>query len=87
MQRTQFRTRLKLRPKFCDPSLIQTVKPHDRNEVKNVGQHEGLLATFWIFFRCGQLIFRMADCEVDRATASPFQHPLRGDCERKRRGQ
>ncbi|GFT87499.1 hypothetical protein TNCV_1638871 [Trichonephila clavipes] len=35
------RTQLKLRSKFCEPYLIKTVKPHDRNEVKNVGQHEG----------------------------------------------
>ncbi|GFU39373.1 hypothetical protein TNCV_1716461 [Trichonephila clavipes] len=31
----------------------------------------GLLTTFWIFFRCGQLIFRIADCEVEGAIASP----------------
>ncbi|GFW49712.1 retrovirus-related Pol polyprotein from transposon 17.6 [Trichonephila clavipes] len=41
IKRTQFRTRLKLRPNFYGPYLIKTVKPHDRNEVKNVGQHEG----------------------------------------------
>ncbi|GFU09952.1 putative blastopia polyprotein [Trichonephila clavipes] len=40
IRRTQFGTQLKLRPKFCEPYLIKTVKPHDRNEVKNVGQHE-----------------------------------------------
>ncbi|GFU82962.1 uncharacterized protein TNCV_2090551 [Trichonephila clavipes] len=39
--RTQSGTQLKLRSKFCEPYLIKTVKPHDRNEVKNVGQHEG----------------------------------------------
>ncbi|GFS94763.1 uncharacterized protein TNCV_4456491 [Trichonephila clavipes] len=39
--RTQYGTQLKLRSKFCEPYLIKTVKPHDRNEVKNVGQHEG----------------------------------------------
>ncbi|GFW34928.1 hypothetical protein TNCV_978661 [Trichonephila clavipes] len=27
-----------------------------------------LLITIWIFFRCGQLIYRMADCEVGDAT-------------------
>ncbi|GFX05199.1 hypothetical protein TNCV_1248101 [Trichonephila clavipes] len=37
IRRTQFGTQLKLRPKFCEPYLIKTVKPHDRN----VGQHEG----------------------------------------------
>ncbi|GFS49961.1 hypothetical protein TNCV_4778671 [Trichonephila clavipes] len=41
IRRTQFGTQLKLRPKFCEPYLIKTFKPHDRNEVKNVGQHEG----------------------------------------------
>ncbi|GFW94095.1 uncharacterized protein TNCV_1713441 [Trichonephila clavipes] len=41
IRRTQFGTQLKLRPKFCEPYLIKTVKPHDRNEVKKVGQHEG----------------------------------------------
>ncbi|GFW12043.1 hypothetical protein TNCV_4531081 [Trichonephila clavipes] len=29
---------------------------------------KSLHTTFWIFFRCGQLIFRMADCEMDGAT-------------------
>ncbi|GFW20360.1 hypothetical protein TNCV_3457981 [Trichonephila clavipes] len=75
IRRTQFGTQLKLRPKFCEPYLIKTIKPHDRNEVKNVGQHEGWLTTFWIFFRCGQLIFRMADCEVEGATASSRSIP------------
>ncbi|GFT64541.1 hypothetical protein TNCV_649401 [Trichonephila clavipes] len=37
IRRTQFRTQLKVRPKFCEPYLIKTVKPHDRNEVKKVG--------------------------------------------------
>ncbi|GFX23215.1 hypothetical protein TNCV_4559971 [Trichonephila clavipes] len=41
IRRTQSGTQLKLRPKFCEPYLIKTVKPHDRNEVKNVDQHEG----------------------------------------------
>ncbi|GFW97514.1 hypothetical protein TNCV_4991891 [Trichonephila clavipes] len=46
IRRTQFETRLKLRPKFCEPYLVKTVKSHDRNEVKNVGQHEGPHLTF-----------------------------------------
>ncbi|GFX36775.1 uncharacterized protein TNCV_5036111 [Trichonephila clavipes] len=75
IKRTQFRTRLKLRPNFYGTYLIKTVKPHDRYEVEKVGQHEGLLTTFWIFFRCGQLIFRMADCEVEGAIASPLSIP------------
>ncbi|GFW99175.1 hypothetical protein TNCV_3009431 [Trichonephila clavipes] len=33
--------RLKLRPNFYGSYLIKTIKPHDRNEVKNVGQPEG----------------------------------------------
>ncbi|GFU81712.1 hypothetical protein TNCV_3086241 [Trichonephila clavipes] len=41
IRRTQCGIRLKLRPKFCEPYLIKTVKPHGRNEVKNVRQHEG----------------------------------------------
>ncbi|GFW74834.1 hypothetical protein TNCV_5138131 [Trichonephila clavipes] len=41
IRRTQFGTQLKLRLKFCEPYLIKTVKPHDRNDFKNVGQHEG----------------------------------------------
>ncbi|GFW06359.1 hypothetical protein TNCV_38331 [Trichonephila clavipes] len=35
-----------------------------------------LLTTFWFFFRCGQLIFRMADCEVEGTIASPLASPL-----------
>ncbi|GFU61373.1 putative blastopia polyprotein [Trichonephila clavipes] len=38
IKRTQFRTRLKLRPNFYGPYLIKTVKPHDRYEVEKVGQ-------------------------------------------------
>ncbi|GFT78457.1 hypothetical protein TNCV_1640431 [Trichonephila clavipes] len=38
--------------------------------------NKSLLATFWIFFRCGQLIFRMADCEVEGTIASPLSIPL-----------
>ncbi|GFS90350.1 hypothetical protein TNCV_4096071 [Trichonephila clavipes] len=89
IRRTQFGTQLKLRPKFCEPYLIKTVKPHDRNEVKNVGQHEGphltstavdLMKRFAhnildFLFRCGQLIFRMADCEVEGTIASPLASP------------
>ncbi|GFS82124.1 hypothetical protein TNCV_250021 [Trichonephila clavipes] len=39
--KTKPRTGLKLRLKFYEPYLIKTVKPHDRNEVEKVGQHEG----------------------------------------------
>ncbi|GFY34998.1 hypothetical protein TNCV_5043741 [Trichonephila clavipes] len=38
--------------------------------------NKSLLTTFWIFFRCGQLIFRMADCEVEGTIASPLSIPL-----------
>ncbi|GFX71089.1 hypothetical protein TNCV_3648541 [Trichonephila clavipes] len=38
--KTQFGTGLKLRPKFYEPYLIKTVKPHDRNEAEKVGQRE-----------------------------------------------
>ncbi|GFY07965.1 uncharacterized protein TNCV_2579971 [Trichonephila clavipes] len=85
IKRTQFGTGLKLRPKFYGPYGIKTVKPHDRYEVEKVGQHEGphLTSTavdfmkrfaynILIFFRCGQLIFRMDDCEVEGAIASPL---------------
>ncbi|GFY63856.1 pro-Pol polyprotein [Trichonephila inaurata madagascariensis] len=41
IKRTQFGTGLKLRPNFYGPYLVKTVKPHDRNEVEKVGQHEG----------------------------------------------
>ncbi|GFW45394.1 putative blastopia polyprotein [Trichonephila clavipes] len=41
IKRTQFGTRLKLRPNFYRPNLIKTVKPHDRYEVEKVRQHEG----------------------------------------------
>ncbi|GFT56030.1 hypothetical protein TNCV_3117151 [Trichonephila clavipes] len=39
IKRTQFGTRLKLRPNFYRPYLIKTVKPHDRYEVEKFGQH------------------------------------------------
>ncbi|GFU50551.1 hypothetical protein TNCV_4884141 [Trichonephila clavipes] len=37
--------------------------------------NKSLLTTFWIFFCCGQLIFRMADCKVEDAIASPRSIP------------
>ncbi|GFW30624.1 hypothetical protein TNCV_455621 [Trichonephila clavipes] len=33
------------------------------------------LLSFWIFFRCGQLIFRMADCEVKALLQAPLASP------------
>ncbi|GFX85322.1 hypothetical protein TNCV_732151 [Trichonephila clavipes] len=47
----------------------------------------GLLATFWIFFRCGQLIFRMADCEVKALLQAPLASPQRGQCPRRGKGE
>ncbi|GFY15478.1 hypothetical protein TNCV_1572891 [Trichonephila clavipes] len=47
---------------------------------------KSLLTTFWIFFRCGQLIFRMADCEVEGTIASPDSIPPADSLERKREG-
>ncbi|GFV10370.1 hypothetical protein TNCV_1717031, partial [Trichonephila clavipes] len=44
-----------------------------------------LLATFWIFFRCGQLIFRMADCEVEGTIVSPLASLRGGKCPRRGR--
>ncbi|GFS65513.1 putative blastopia polyprotein [Trichonephila clavipes] len=41
IKRTQFGAGLKLRPKFYEPYLIKTIKPHDRNDVEKVGQREG----------------------------------------------
>ncbi|GFU75096.1 hypothetical protein TNCV_232641 [Trichonephila clavipes] len=45
IKRTQYGPGLKLRTNFYEPYLIKTIKPHDRNEVENVGQHEGPLLT------------------------------------------
>ncbi|GFS74583.1 hypothetical protein TNCV_459031 [Trichonephila clavipes] len=41
--------------------------------------NKSLLATFWIFFRCGQLIFRMADCEVKALLQAPLASPREGN--------
>ncbi|KMQ83277.1 blastopia polyprotein [Lasius niger] len=41
IQRTQFGTGMKLRPKFFGPYEIVKVKSNDRYEVKKIGQHEG----------------------------------------------
>ena len=45
IQRTQFGTGLKLRPKFLGPYEVTKVKPNDRYDVKKVGNHEGLITT------------------------------------------
>ncbi|GFV08963.1 transposon Tf2-9 polyprotein [Trichonephila clavipes] len=41
MQRTQFGTGLKLRPKYFGPYEVTKVNKHDRYEVQKIGQHEG----------------------------------------------
>ncbi|GFU53692.1 transposon Tf2-9 polyprotein [Trichonephila clavipes] len=40
IQRTQFRTGLKLRPKYFGPYEVTKVNKHDRYEVQKIGQHE-----------------------------------------------
>ncbi|GFY25201.1 hypothetical protein TNCV_2483221 [Trichonephila clavipes] len=37
-------------------------------KLKEPNKSKAQLRTFWIFFRCGQFTFRMADCEVGGAT-------------------
>ncbi|GFW10153.1 hypothetical protein TNCV_2569371 [Trichonephila clavipes] len=61
-------------------NLTNVSKAHNQSELK------GLLITFWIFFHCGQLIFRMADCEVEGAIASPRSIAPADSFERKRQG-
>ncbi|GBN40299.1 hypothetical protein AVEN_247497-1 [Araneus ventricosus] len=41
IQRTQFGTGIKLRPKFFGPYEVIKVKLKDRYDIKKVGQHEG----------------------------------------------
>ncbi|GFW75356.1 transposon Tf2-9 polyprotein [Trichonephila clavipes] len=41
IQRTQFGTGLKLRPKYFGPYEVTKVSKHDRYEVQKIGQHEG----------------------------------------------
>ncbi|GFT96336.1 pro-Pol polyprotein [Trichonephila clavipes] len=41
IQRTQFGTGLKLRPKFFGPYEVIKVKPKDRYDVRKIGLHEG----------------------------------------------
>ncbi|GFS47644.1 retrovirus-related Pol polyprotein from transposon 17.6 [Trichonephila clavipes] len=41
IQRTQFGTGLKLRPKFFGPYEVVKVKPKDRYDVRKIGLHEG----------------------------------------------
>ncbi|GFT20989.1 retrovirus-related Pol polyprotein from transposon 17.6 [Trichonephila clavipes] len=41
IQRTQFGTGLKLRPKYFGPYAVTKVNKHDRYEVQKIGQHEG----------------------------------------------
>ncbi|GFS98522.1 hypothetical protein TNCV_3478971 [Trichonephila clavipes] len=55
-----------------NPSKCKTKK--SKSSGRNANK-TSLLTTFWIFFRCGQLIFRMADCEVEGTIASPRSIP------------
>ncbi|GFT70836.1 uncharacterized protein TNCV_4163241 [Trichonephila clavipes] len=57
-------------------SLEKTALLDKLHELEESNLEKGLLTTFWIFFRCGQLIFRMADCEVEGTIASPLSIPL-----------
>ena len=41
IQRTQMESGMKLRPKFHGPYEIIRVKPHDRYDVRKLGEHEG----------------------------------------------
>ncbi|GFW86305.1 uncharacterized protein TNCV_4330891 [Trichonephila clavipes] len=41
IQRTQFGSGLKLRPKFLGPYKVIEVKPRDRYNLERVGNHEG----------------------------------------------
>ncbi|GFT62193.1 hypothetical protein TNCV_252101 [Trichonephila clavipes] len=49
-----------------NPSKCKTKKFKSGGRKAN---RASFLTTFWIFFHCGQLTFRMADCEVDGATS------------------
>ncbi|GFV15114.1 hypothetical protein TNCV_1743281 [Trichonephila clavipes] len=70
--------RIKPLPKrkmICLDRLI-SLTPSFGYEVERAKQ-SFCLQHFWIFFRCGQLIFRMADCEVEGTIASPLS-PKKG---------
>ncbi|GBM24602.1 Pro-Pol polyprotein [Araneus ventricosus] len=41
IQRTQFGTGLKLRPRFLEPYIIVKVKPRNRYDLEKVGKHDG----------------------------------------------
>ncbi|GFY10166.1 uncharacterized protein TNCV_360331 [Trichonephila clavipes] len=65
--------------KICLDRLISNsiildtkLKEPNKSKAQFFKKHESVcLQHFWIFFRCGQLIFRMADCEVEGTIASP----------------
>ncbi|GFX95224.1 hypothetical protein TNCV_848151 [Trichonephila clavipes] len=69
-----------------NPSKRKTKKSKSSGRNANKTSDGGLLTTFWIFFRCGQLIFRMADCEVEAAIASLCSIPPADSFEKKREG-
>ncbi|GFU83405.1 hypothetical protein TNCV_2752411 [Trichonephila clavipes] len=76
--------------KYNESRLVDHARFNDETDNENHNDEiiNGLLATFWIFFRCGQIIFRMADCEVEGTIASPLASPREGnvpDGEKERR--
>ncbi|GFS98504.1 uncharacterized protein TNCV_3478871 [Trichonephila clavipes] len=92
---------LKITEKRLVEKEIQNRQTPDKYEVEKVGQHEGPHLTSTAvdfmkrfaynildFFRCGQLTFRMADCEVEGATryCKPPSIPLPSGFESKREG-
>lgn len=45
VQRTQYGTGMKLKPKFLGPYAVVRVKPNDRYDVRKVGEHDGPMQT------------------------------------------
>ncbi|GFT60637.1 hypothetical protein TNCV_1789261 [Trichonephila clavipes] len=66
---------------ILDTKLKEPNKSKKHSSLKNADNYTNIktrisLLTFWNIFRCGQLIFRMADCEVEGTIASPLSIPL-----------
>ncbi|GFY17673.1 hypothetical protein TNCV_1074081 [Trichonephila clavipes] len=89
IQRTQFGTGLKLRPKYFGPYEVTEVNKHDRYEVQKIGQHEGPNVTstsadkmkkwFHLFLqRRGQRGYQDAPVDVSYSqTTSEAMHELK----------